>query len=332
MNGKSLVNISISKSNLKNDTYYANVCNTGRVSSAELLKMLSQKSAFIDVDMVAFAMKKLEEIVMELALSGHSVEFFSFGTFSLACKGAVKLAGERNAIKKIENFVDAEDGGERAKKDAGGINSKVADIGLKESSKDKKGADNMLDSQNLLGAQNAFKFVEKLDSIEEDGALQSFDITEYMTGSPHFSLKFAMSSAMRATLKKATVRMAIKKRHSPSISTIENIPIKDAKGAQIVRLKGSGLKLSGEREAVGIYIKDEETKRAYKVPKDAILRNAPSELMFIIENKEAMSKMSEIFVATQYVRQGSSCINSHLKVGKRCVFQKKYSHYLQAKE
>ena len=71
MNGKSLVNISISKSNLKNDTYYANVCNTGRVSSSELLKMLSQKSAFIDVDMVAFAMKKLEEIVMELALSGH---------------------------------------------------------------------------------------------------------------------------------------------------------------------------------------------------------------------------------------------------------------------
>ena len=173
----------------------------------------------------------------------------------------------------------------------------------------------------MLGVQNAFKFVEKLDSIEEDGALQSFDITEYMTDSPHFSLKFAMSSAMRATLKKAKVRMAIKKRHSPSISTIENIPIKDAKGAQIVRLKGSGLKLSGEKDAVGIYIKNEGTKRAYKVPKDAILRNAPSELMFIIENKEGLSKMSEIFVATQYVRQGSSCINSHLKVGKRCVLK-----------
>ena len=312
MNGKSLVNISISKSNLKNDTYYANVCNTGRVSSSELLKMLSQKSAFIDVDMVAFAMKKLEEIVMELALSGHSVEFFSFGTFSLACKGAVKLAGEKDAIKKIENFVDTEDEGERAKKDAGGINSKA---GLK----DKKGANNTIDSQNSLDAQNSFKFIEKLDSIEEDGALQSFDITEYMTDSPHFSLKFAMSSAMRAILKKAKVRMAIKKRHAPSISTIENIPMKDSKGAQIVRLKGSGLKLSGEKDAVGIYIKDEETKRAYKVPKDAILRNAPSELMFIIENKEAASKINEIFVATQYVRQGSFCVNSHLKIGKRCA-------------
>ena len=259
MEKKSFVNVSICKSNLASSkkTYYANVCNTGRVSTEELLSLLREEMSYMDVDMVELAFRKLSKLIINLSIQGKSVEFFSLGTFSLVAKGGIKL--ERNGEKVVnrENY---------------GVNERC-------------------EAKNI-------------------------DISECVINEPSFSLKFEASKKTREELSGVGVNVAIKKEKAPLINSMEAIPAKtDEHEATIIKLQGKDLKIAGDEKNVGIYLKDVDSGECFKIPKNSILRNEPKTLMFVVENEKKNMSHYNIFVATQYVRQGSFCISQRLRVG-----------------
>ena len=256
MREKTFVNLSICKCNIKSkpNTFYARVCNTGRVSSEELLSCLKKEAPYLDIDMLRAGMEKMANLIANMAASGKTVDFFNLGTFSLASEGAVEV---------------------------------------------KSGMQNYL-SDEACECENA-----------------DFDISEAIIKEPKFKLKFEPSTSCKKAYSNVKMALALKKRRAPVIEKVENVFSENDEEAtfSIIRVKGENLKIAGEKDEVGVYIKEENGEKI-KIAKSNIIENTPKMLVILLSNKLKKQRSYTLSLLTQYVAMGNTSTTSILRSGK----------------
>ena len=268
--------ISICKSNIKDkeNLYYARVCNTGHVSLDSLLAILKTKSAQVDVELMRANLLKLKEIIIDLASEGKSVDLFGLGTFSLKSVGKIELK------KSMQHYVD----------------------------------DSLPLNHNGESTLNVAKTdANKAEYIENKNT--DFNISDAIKTKPKFQLKFTPSQYCKKKCEDVKMAFAIKKRHSPVIKHIEDITPKNLSSvASMIKISGKNLKVLGEKDEVGIYIR-EENGQAIKIEKDNIIENTPKKLIILLNCTLKNSEILSFSIITQYVKMGSKCITSLLRGG-----------------
>ena len=160
-------------------------------------------------------------------------------------------------------------------------------------------------------------FLESKDRILGDE-----DVSAFLLKKPSFSLCFTPSNIAKKTIKDVDVGFAIKKNKEPYIKEIESI---EAPGtsSSIVRIKGDGLKVVGNDDNVGLYIRKEGDDEWVKIKDNNILHNTPKDIMFILDNniktkaKDKGNILYDVFIATKYVRMGTYNIGKKTRICKK---------------
>jgi len=149
------------------------------------------------------------------------------------------------------------------------------------------------------------------ESIEDRNA--DFDVSEAVITQPSFKLKFAPSAICKKYFERVKMRLAIKKRRAPVIKTLEDATPKSCSNKiSMIKVKGSNLKILGDKAKVGIYIK-EESGNEIKIEKDNIIQNTPTTLLILLNKKLNIGAVSTLSIITQYAKMGSRCTTSRLR-------------------
>ena len=139
----------------------------------------------------------------------------------------------------------------------------------------------------------------KIDKCKED---INYDITDKVNKNVKFAFKFSPSQTLKKSLKNVKMALAIKKHKMPKIEKVENLtPSTSNATSAILKVRGDGLKLLGEKREVGVYIEEKrkyyehdygnnydkreerkENVRRIKVNKDAIIQNENKTLTFVL--------------------------------------------------
>jgi len=142
-----------------------------------------------------------------------------------------------------------------------------------------------------------------------------------LTKKPEFSLCFALSNATKKAIKNVNVGFAIKKNRKPHIREVEKIEVSEAFGADsskeptIIKVRGDGLKVAGEGDGVGLYVREVGKDEWIKIKDENILHNTPKDVMFML-NDSVKGGQYDVFIATKYVRMGTYNIGGRLMMCK----------------
>ena len=282
-NEKKFLSISVCKSNVKKDTYYGKVAFKGTVSVEELLYTLKEGAPYIDIQMVKIALEKLSNVIVDYAASGYIVNFFDLGSFSLKVKGGldVKKSGkELLSVFEKESF------------DSEGIvasfSGKHCDASLKDDA--------------------SFKGTDEGDRKKDEGRcfnyLKSecvnYDVTQALKEPVSFEMKFESSKLLKNALKHVKMGIAIKRQKEVVIK--EATSIKD----DVIKLEGNNLKVVGERDEAGIYLKEVKSGKVIKICGENIIKNTPKEVMFFVDEPLEKGGHYKVLLLTQYDRKGLS--------------------------
>ena len=274
-NEKKFLSISVCKSNVKKDTYYGKVAFKGTVSVEELLYTLKEGAPYIDIQMVKIALEKLSNVIVDYAASGYIVNFFDLGSFSLKVKGGldVKKSGkELLSVFEKESF------------DSEGIvasfSGKHCDASLKDEGNKK----------NDEG--RCFNYL-KSECV-------NYDVTQALKETVSFEMKFESSKLLKNALKHVKMGIAIKRQKEVVIKEVASI--KD----DVIKLEGNNLKVVGERDEAGIYLKEVKSGKVIKICGENIIKNTPKEVMFFVDEPLEKGGCYKVLLLTQYDRKGLS--------------------------
>lgn len=269
------VDVSIEKSNIKSkeNTYYARVCNKGHVDEKTLLSILKRQAPYIDITMIKMAFEKMQEVIINLVKEGKTVDFFGLGSFSLSTKGKVEIK------EGMRQYVD------------GNMNVSTEDI----------------ENESEEGKS----LYDKVQNVEKKNG--DFDVSKAIIKPPKFYLKFAASLLSKKEFKDVKIACAIKKRRSPVIKKIEDGGAKACDGSvRMIKIKGSNLKVLGERAEVGVYIKGENGKEV-KIERGNIIQNMPTTLVILLDRGLKAGAKYRLSLITQYAKMGSACKSQVLR-------------------
>ena len=181
-----------------------------------------------------------------------------------------------------------------------------------------------------LGTSGKIEVSEKaMKKCEEDA---NYDISDKVKEDINFAFKFSPSQAVKKSLKNVKMNLAIKKHRAPKIEKIENVlPPTSKKSPAILKIRGDGLKVIGERKEVGIYIEEKQQDNRpnakhkdtcnnkkvtqIKISREAIIQNENKTLMIVLDEHLKEGKEYYIKIATQGVSGG--------KLGKELRMSKK---------
>ena len=178
-----------------------------------------------------------------------------------------------------------------------------------------------------LASEGAIEINPSMQSLVEDGESEienaNFDISTAVRKEPKFSLKFDPSPACKKTYLACKMALAIKKRRAPLIEKIEDaMPKAMASPVEVIKVRGENLKISGEKEGIGVYIKEENGKEV-KIKNENIIENNPKMLIILLEKKLKQKSSYTLSIRTQYAPMGSTCTTSLMREGcKEFVWQK----------
>lgn len=170
-----------------------------------------------------------------------------------------------------------------------------------------------------LNCEGAIEVNPAMQSYVADGISETenadFDISNAITKEPTFSLKFEASSSCKKICENVKMALAIKKRRAPVIEKIENVETDVANSAlHILRITGQNLKIAGDKEEIGVYIKEENGKE-FKISRENILQNTPKMLMMLLNSKLKNITSYTLSVITQYAAMGSTSTTCALRKG-----------------
>ena len=149
---------------------------------------------------------------------------------------------------------------------------------------------------------------EKVETMSGD-----FDVSSIIVGKPKFKLSFEPSGLCKKTFKNVDMQVAVKKRRAPCIEKVEALASNvEDKTYSIIRVTGEDLKVAGDNERCGIYIKADKGEWE-SMGKSVILQNHPKMLLLALNTKLKYGSSYRIRIATQYVRQGRDCISNILR-------------------
>ena len=291
---KTYIDISICKSNIKENTSYAKPCLSGFVKSDELIKKLKKKAPFVNETIMSAALEELSNLILTLLSEGKTVQLFSLGSLSLGSKGSVEV--EEGAMSYLQD-----------------------------------------ESEEL-----AMLKAKRIADATSGG--YNLDVSSIIKTKPKFTLKFEQSQKVKKALENMEVNVAIKKKRAPTIAQITNIVKNNKANAQlptILKIKGEDLKVMqmhkedepsslqksgttevGANEAsangVGIYIEESGSGKMKKLVCENIIKNTPSELVIILDEKLKDSKRYNLIISTQYVKMGKRRVGHLLRSTKVC--------------
>ena len=102
-------------------------------------------------------------------------------------------------------------------------------------------------------------------NIEKKNA--NFDVSQSLISEPKFNLKFTPSAVCKKMIEKVKMKVAIKKRRSPLIESIEDAtPNNCLNDMSMIKVRGHNLKVLGEKDEVGIYIKEKNSTVIFCIP------------------------------------------------------------------
>ena len=289
---KRFVNISICQSNIKSKkgTYYGKVCKMGHLNTKQILQIAKDRSPHINIPLIESALETIADVILDMAGQGYSVEFANLGTFSISTQGKIEMSEELAHKEPIEKVID---------------NSIQDSI---ENSED--------DIEDLI------------DELQKDSEVAgNYDVSGKVKKEVNFTFKFSPSKTLKASMKNIKMNLAIKKHRAPKIEKIENVlPPTSKKSPAILKIRGDGLKVIGERKEVGIYIEEKNLEknepnmmknqmdRLIKVPLTSIIQNENRTLTFLLEERLKQGATYSITLITQGVSGG--------KLGKKLKFAK----------
>jgi len=305
MSQKTSVDISICKSNIKEETYYARVCSTGYVSCEELLAKLKKVAPYADENLMAASLKELGNIILELVKEGKTVEFFSLGCFSLGSRGCVEVEKGQSSYLQDKSV-------EPSHLPASRIDSITAgsyDLNVSPILKSKPAF--------CLNFQQSLKLKKALQNVEVNVAIKKKRLPT-ITEVTHLS-KIHSTSHMSTT--------------PSSIPTILSIKGEDLKIVQKTREDTKQKKQTNQTEKmrtervniyeqVGVYIEEKESEGSrkastiQKIPMQNIIKNTPKELVVILDEPLIEGKKYNLAIATQYVKMGKQRIGQLLRTSK----------------
>ena len=169
-----------------------------------------------------------------------------------------------------------------------------------------------------LGTSGKIEVSEKaMKKCEEDA---NYDISDKVKEDINFAFKFSPSQAVKKSLKNVKMNLAIKKHRAPKIEKIENVlPPTSKKSPAILKIRGDGLKVIGEKSEVGVYIEEKQLdnranakhKSSYnkkvtriKINREAIIQNENKTLMIVLDEHLKEEKEYFIKIVTQGVSGG----------------------------
>lgn len=282
-NEKKFLSISVCKSNVKKDTYYGKVAFKGTVSVEELLYTLKEAAPYIDIQMVKIALEKLSNVIVDYAASGYIVNFFDLGSFSLKVKGAldVKKSGkELLSVFEKESF------------DSEGIVASFSGKHCDASFKDDASFKEVDESFKGTDEGRCFNYL-KSECV-------NYDVTQALKETVSFEMKFESSKLLKNALKHVKMGIAIKRQKEVVIK--EATSIKD----DVIKLEGNNLKVVGERDEAGIYLKEVKSGKVIKICGENIIKNTPKEVMFFVGEPLEKGGLYKVLLLTQYDRKGLS--------------------------
>ena len=173
------------------------------------------------------------------------------------------------------------------------------------------------ESEGEVSQDDVARFLE-----EKDGLIGDEDVSSFLSKKPEFSLCFTPSNIAKKTMKKIDVGFAIKKNRKPHIREVEKLEVSEAFGADsskeptIIKVRGDGLKVAGEGDGVGLYVREVGEKGWLKIKSENILHNTPKDIMFILDDSAKKNATYDVFIATKYVRMGTYNVGKKIRLCK----------------
>ena len=292
---KTYIDVSICKSNIKEETFYARPCKSGFVKSDELLKLLEKRVPYIDAAMMEAAFAELGNLIINLVSSGKTVELFSLGSFSLSTKGKVEVEkAEMHYLQEEDCDVEAMEA-----KEVGNITSGSYNLDVSPIIKSKPRFTLQFEQSSLV--KKTLENMEMNVAIKKKKAPTIFSITNIVQED-----KQKIGNEL------------------PTILQIKGEDLKIAKNTEC--RKDSNVNEAEQCDAemdakVGIYMEESGSGKMRKLPEENILKNTPKELIVILDEKIEPSKTYNLAIATQYVKMGEKRVGRILR-GTKVVFSK----------
>ena len=138
---------------------------------------------------------------------------------------------------------------------------------------------------------------------EEDMEVFNKEITEITKGSVKFKMQFSPSKKVREHIKEKVAPSIVNvKKEKPVIRKVEKIYSSSLDNApSVIKIEGDNLKLLGD--GMELYIKADN--EIFQISKEAVLRNEPKTLMFLVNASLRSGKEYTLGISTQYAKMGS---------------------------
>jgi len=308
MSQKASVDISICKSNIKEETYYARVCSTGYVSCEELLAKLKKVAPYADETLMAASLKELGNIILELVKEGKTVEFFSLGCFSLGSRGCVEVEKGQSSYLQDKSVEPSHLPASRMDS----ITAGSYDLNVSPILKNKPAF--------CLNFQQSLKLKKALQNVEVNVAIKKKRLPT-ITEVTHLS-KIHSTSHMSTTPSSIPTILSIKGEDLKIVQKSKE----DTKQKEQTNQTNQTEKMRTERvniyEQVGVYIEEKESEGSrkastiQKIPMQNIIKNTPKELVVILDEPLIEGKKYNLAIATQYVKMGKQRIGQLLRTSK----------------
>ena len=300
---KSFIDVSICKSNIKEETYYAKPCKNGFVKSCELLSMLKRRAPYVDETVMSAACEELSNIIVSLISVGKTVEFFSLGSFSLATKGKVEVeASEQSYLQDESVDITKQEAKKIEDITSGGYNLDVSSIiktkptfilKFEQSQLVKKTLENM--EVNVAIKKKRAPTVAQITNVVSKYSNKAKGNLPTILRIKGEDLKIVS----HAETKEGDVLHVLKEKQMKQTSFEHG----NSKPAELVSVAGQ----------VGVYIEESGSGMMKKLPNENIIKNTPKELMVILDEKLEDGAMYNLVIATQYVKMGKRRVGHILR-------------------
>ena len=298
LNEKKYVKVSVCKSNIKKEgTYYGRVRKNGKISEKDLINIVKQKAPCVDVHNLELALGVLSEAIVECVESGFDVDLFGLGTVGLKGKGSIKV--NKPMGKYLDGVFDARD---KRAGNATTTEDMVANI------------EEMPEDEKAIASDNA-----ESDTTESDteGSYEK-ELTQIAKKSVEFAVQFSPSRQVKKHIAKYVEPAFITaKMQKPKIESVEKVCSgAGGKTANVIKIKGDGLKIVGE--GATLYIKTGDG--LIKISKEAVLQNEPKTLMVLVNAPLKDGEKYTLGIATKYAKMGCR----QTSVIRRCIKEFKF--------
>ena len=140
-----------------------------------------------------------------------------------------------------------------------------------------------------------------------------YDVSDFIVKQPKFSLKFAPSAEAKKLCENVEMHLAIKKRRAPIIESVENAVSESTNSpVSILKITGENLKIVGESEKIGAYIK-EENGEEFKIEQANIIQNTPKMVLILLTKRLRNETKYTLSLRTQYAKMGTTCTTRMLR-------------------